>query len=575
MRLFYKIILYLFLVVSTGKLVAQNNQRPFIWVKAEDKAKILKKIENQAWAKAFYKEFKERLDKDIVSYRKDPNDFLMKIPFDWSKQKTGVTPPLKTFADSNGANNTDRSLQSKYLQIGVDCGVMYFLTEDESYAQCALDILNAYVQGLLQLKPSEEKGNGGWIYPDDHLREARIIGAQIPIIYDFVATYAEKHKLAYDIGKKEYSNFSNENAQKVFLTYAKLAVEHGQTGSNWSVLESFSLVNNAFALNDLALRKTYLDFYLKKGTDRQECLPEVASRYKNEGDVYPETSQYSNGVAELSTLMLYVLDQYDPALKLPGHYYTIPFSLDRWNSVRYPNGEIIRFGDGHRTFEIPYDTYDMAYLLGKNGGISKLTDKFGPLLTEAIKNGEYNRAILGKRSAGISVYFTPTRLLWLEETADYSLENSSLPRTDQFTHAGVFLQRNLSTTKNPKDGLMCFVGGHQMVHGHAGGMDMELYGLGEVLGVDNGRGEYKTDLHENYSRLFAAHNTIVVNGASQGEGDWVNNGINSTELVAMEPMPLAKALSPNYSFTRTNFLDDKGDKAEASQERTLGTIFNS
>ncbi|WP_163397426.1 heparinase II/III domain-containing protein [Flavobacterium fluviatile] len=576
MNTLVKYIIVLLLVLNGAMAFAQNQQRPFIWVKQEEKAPLLDKIKNQAWANAFYKEFKQRVDKDILLYKKSPEDFLKQIPFDWSKQKAGSTPPLKRFEDSVDENNTDRSLQNKFLQIGIDCGVLYFLTDDKNYAQCAVDILNAYVEGLLQIQPSTEKGNGGWLYPSDHLREARIIGAQLPIIYDFVATYIDKNKKAFSIGLNKNSNFSVENAQKVFETYAKLAVEHGHTGSNWSVLESFSLVQNALALNDESLRKKYLDFYLVKGTEQQDALPDVAHKYKNDGDVYPETSQYSNGVAEFTTRMLLLLDHYNPNLHLGQKYYKIPFSLDRWNSIRYPNGEIIRFGDGHRRFEAPYDAYDMAYLLGKNEGIAKLTTKFGPLVTEGIQSEKYDRATVGKRSGGISPYFTPLQLLWLEDIKEtHDVNQTALARTDQFSHAGVFLQRNLSTTKNPEDGLMCFVGGGQMVHGHASGMDMELYGLGQVLGVDNGRGAYRTDLHENYSRLFAAHNTVVVNGASQGEGDWVNLGINRTQLVTMEPKPLETALSPNYSFTRTNFLDDRGDKAEATQERTLALVRTS
>jgi len=568
--------LYLYLVLGTLGSYSQNLQRPFIWVKQEEKAQILNKINAQAWANSFYKEFKQRLDGDILDYKKSPEYFLKQIPFDWSKQKTGTTPPLLCFEDSKDDTGSERSLQNRYLQIGIDCGVMYFLTEDESYAQCAVDILHAFVEGLVQITPSTEKGNGGWIYPTDHLREARIIGAQLPIIYDFTANYIEKQKLAYDLGQKKPVAFSVANAQKVFLTYAQLAVEHGQTGSNWSVLESFSLVQNTLALNDLELRNKYLDYYLVKGTDRQDALPDVSHKYKNEGDVYPETSQYSNGVAEFTTRMLLVLDHYNPNLKLGQKYYKIPFALDRWNSIRYPNDEIIRFGDGHRHFDVPYDGYDMGYLLGKREGITKLTEKFGPLVAEGIQSKAYDRAIVGKRSSGISPYFTPTQLLWLNEIKeDFSVESTSLPRTDQFTHAGVYLQRNLSQTKKSEDGLMCFVGGGQMVHGHANGMDMELYGLGQVLGVDNGRGSYTTDLHENYSRLFAAHNTVIVNGASQGQAAWAGLGINTTELVAMEPMPLQKALSPNHSFTRTSFLDDKGDKAEAKQERTLALIRTS
>lgn len=137
------------------------------------------------------------------------------------------------------------------------------------------------------------------------------------------------------------------------------------------------------------------------------------------------------------------------------------------------------------------------------------------------------------------------------------------------------MQRNLSTSNNPKDGLMGFVGGAHMVHGHAEGMNIELYGEGQVLGVDNGRNRYGVDLHENYSRIFAAHNTVIVNGSSQGEGGWVNLGINTVKPIAMEPEVGKEAVSPYHSFSLTSFEDDKGDKAEATQERTLALIRTS
>ena len=575
MNRFFKVIFCLLILINTYNLCAQNSERPFIWVKQEDKANILHKIKTQYWAKTSYEQFKNRLDADISLYKKSPYEFLNKIPFDRSKQKGAKTPPLKVFYKSNGSNAKERYEQFKYLQIGIDCGVLYYLTEDESYAQCALDILYAYVEGLLQIKVSKQKANGGWIYQTDHLREARVIGAQLPIIYDFVSPYLNKNKKAFDVGKNKNANFSIKNAQKVFSTYAKLVVERGHTGSNWSVLESYSLVQNALAINNLEIRNTYLNYYLKKGTNRQDALPDVSKKYKNDGDVYPETSQYSNGVATYTTPILYLLNKYQPSLELGKKHYKIPFALDRWNAVRYPNNEIIRFGDGHRKFFSAYLAYDMAYLLGKQDKVSKLTDKFGPLLTKALHTNKYKRGNIGIRSGSISVYRTPLALLWLDEIPEYPYEVLEPSRTDKVSHAGVFLQRNLSKSNKPEDGLMCFVGGAHMVHGHASGMDMELFGLGEVLGVDHGRGKYKTDLHENYSRLFAAHNSVIVNGGSQGGGDWVNLGMNSVSLITMEPMPLETALSPNHSFTRTKFIDDKGDKSEATQERTMALIRTS
>ncbi|NNF33338.1 MAG: hypothetical protein HKN68_04480 [Saprospiraceae bacterium] len=568
------VICLLFIILSIY-VNAQETNRPFIWAKQGDKSEILNKIETQPWAKSFYKDFTSRLERDISLYNDSPHQFLSKIPFDWDNQVIDKTPPLKTFENFTYSNSEERYQLNRYLQIAIDCGVLFYLTEEDDYAQCALDILYSIVEGVSQIEPSKERGNGGWIYPNDHLREARVIGAQVPIVYDFIESYISTGKKAYDVGKKKLVDFPLEKAQRVFHTYARLAAEHGHTGSNWSVLESFSLVQNALALNDLELRKKYLDYYLIEGTSRQDALPDISSKYKKEGDVYPETSQYSNGVAGYTTRMLILLDNYEPNLHLGLDHYKIPYSLDRWNSIRYPNGEIIRFGDGKRNYDIPYHLYDMAYSLSVQCGVSKLTDKFGPLITEGISRGDYSRESVGSRSFSASPYFTPTKLFWLNETKDYSFEEMESPRTDNFPHAGVYLQRNLSSTGLKRNDLMCFVGGSHMVHGHASGMDMELYGLGEVLGVDHGRGKYRTDLHENYSRLFAAHNTVIVNGSSQGEGGWVSLGMNSVQLDVMEPMPEKEALSPDFSFTRTTFIDDKGDKAEATQERTMALIRTS
>ena len=73
-------IIFLSLFFSNVSLFSQNTQRPFIWVKQEDKAKILKKIEEQEWAKSYYTAFKNRVDKEIAAYKKSPEDFLKKLP---------------------------------------------------------------------------------------------------------------------------------------------------------------------------------------------------------------------------------------------------------------------------------------------------------------------------------------------------------------------------------------------------------------------------------------------------------------------------------------------------------------
>jgi hypothetical protein len=563
----------LFFTLLGHSLSAQ--ERPFIWVKNSEREVILSKIEDESWAHSLFEKFKQRLDQDIGDHQSDPADFLSRIPFNWAEQIPGKTPPLKNQYRDHPQEKSDAKIIMHYLQAAIDCGVMYYLVEDERYAQCALDIINAFIQGIIQLPFPEEKGNHGWVYPEDHLYEVRILNAQIPIIYDFIFPYVEKGGMPFDVGLKRKTLFPSTEAQEVFRKFVHLAIEQGMTGSNWSVLEAPGLVQNCLALDDEEERNSFLHIYLFEGSDRQDPLVKIASHFEKPGDVYPETSQYSNGVASYTTTLLTILTKYDPGRQLASKYINIPLALSRWELMKYPNNQLLRFGDGKRKGGANFFSYETAYYLGTIDSLDRLRESFGDLITTALTNGEYNRDELNERTFGASPYFDPLRLLWFVREIEGSILERKIPRTDHLPHASVFLQRNLSSSQKPEDGLMCFVGGAPMVHGHASGMDMELYGRGQVLGVDNGNGAYRQDIHENYSRLFAAHNTVIVNGSSRSDSGWVNLGINPVELITMEPLPTEEAISPYYSFTQTRFEDNKGDQAEASQQRTLSLIRTS
>lgn len=568
-----KAAIILFLVFSFVHTKAKELVRPIILVTPAERSMVLNKIENQDWAKEIYTDFIKRLDRDIQMHKKSPEKFLKQLPYNWEEAKPGSTPPffltrhLGNGEHSNLDNATDAEFANarilmKFLNYGVNCGMAYYVTQDEKYAQCATDILHAFVQGVLQSEVSDWHSRGGWLFPDDGFREVREIGAQVPLIYDFVAEFIKKGGQPYDIVQNKKVNFSVDDAQQVFRTYADITINYGHTGSNHPVLEAPSLVYNALAMNDEAERTKLLSYFLTENTENQDALNTMAAIYKEEGDIWPETSQYLNAASSIITRLMLIVDRYDPSLHLAAKYKNVLYALPKLDDLVYPNNEIIRWGDGHRHGSAPYSSYEDAYVLGKMDGLEKVTQKFGPLINRAMQQGKYKRK-------GMNAIF------WYDNEIVGDVESIVLPRTDRVYHAGIFLQRNLSTTKNPVDGLMCFVGGAHMIHGHAEGMNIELYGKGQVLGVDNGRGNYQQDIHENYSRIFAAHNTVIVNGSSQGEGEWANLGINTVQLISMEPEVGAQAVSPNYSFTQTSFVDDGGDKAEAVQERTLALIRTS
>jgi len=124
-------------------------ERPFIWVTQSDRAHILNKIQTQEWAKSSYNDFINQLNQTIALHQSNPAEFLKGMPFDWDKGKPGQTPPFHlTFHIEKGIHkNLDNATREemanarkliRYLEIGIDCGMAYYLTEEVKYAQCAL-----------------------------------------------------------------------------------------------------------------------------------------------------------------------------------------------------------------------------------------------------------------------------------------------------------------------------------------------------------------------------------------------------------------------------------------------------
>jgi len=547
---------------------AQVKSRPFIWIKEADRSALLSKIKTQLWAAKYYNAFKARLDEEIRPYEDNKESFLRQLPFDLKNQVAGKTPPFLYYFDEDDKQRPYAIAMMRQLETGIDCGVLYFITNDNRYAQCATDILNAFIQAMSQMKPSDNLNNGGYIYTTDHLREAREIGAQLPIIYDLIAPFISGKGRAYDLGAKSMIDFPKDKAQNVFRTYIDLALKHGLINCNWPVLESPSLVGNILALDDESERRQFLKYYLTINTPHQDALQKVDSVYRAHNGVWPETSTYANAVSDYTTYLMLLLTRYQPDLHLGHKYPEIPLALDAWNFLKYPNGDVIGFGDGVRRFDEDYLGYEFANSLGRFDSEKKLTEKFESLLVSKMANGEYARDALPPRYYGPNIYNKPLQLLWGSPELHGEQQSILLPRTNELSHAGIYLQRNPAVTDNKMNGLMAFVGGGHFVHAHASGMDMELYGKGHILGAYPGLAPYGTELTQNYYKLFAAHNTVIINGSSQGAGGWINIGINQVKKAAMEPEPFQQAVSPNHSFTITTFIDDRRDSKPNTPDPT-------
>lgn len=542
--------------------------RPFIWVRDSEKAGILSKITNNAWATSVYNGMVSRVANDVASHQSDRDAFLRQLPVVWT------TSPAKFKTIPAYAESTVRYPAEAKFNDAVDCAVLFYLTGDANYARCAADILHNSVKTLLPVAASTSTGNGGWIFQSDFLKEARVTGTQLPIIYDFLYAYLQANQV-YDVQTGGMVDFNFTTAQSVFRKLYQLSRDHGQKESNWSALMATTMLNNLLALDDEAERAAAVQVYLTTGSSRQASLQYDYRHYSQTGNIWPESLQYAGSVGSIRTSHMVLLERYDPTLNLFGIYPNLPLSLPRISYMRYPNGEQISFGDGSRSGSSgPFSVYEMIYQNALARGRTDLTSFFGSLINGAVADGTYNRSSL-RNYGTLGLQNEPLQLLWQAPVIAEPGVTPELPRTDRLPFAGIALQRNPAPTNHANHGLMAFVGGAAHVHSHASGMSMELYGAGEVLGAKSGRTSYGTTDHENYYRLFASNNTVIVNGGSRGQGGWQDLGINTVQTVAIEPQPFAQAVSPNHSFTTSSFVDNKGTLAMGTQQRTMSIVRTS
>lgn len=466
----------------------------------------------------------------------------------------------------------------KALQDAIDCGVLYYLTEKEEYAIAAADILCTFVNALnktsLRRPANKGGGNDGWLC-DDHLLEARIVGAELPIIYDFVHPYLEKGGKVYDLASGGLRPFDFSAGQKVFKTYVDLALNRGSPHNNWTVLESTSMIQNMMAIDDADERAKLLRYFVDKDTNNQGSLKHIYRHFQQPGDIWPESLGYSKHVTTLSIFHMTLVDRIYPNLKLGQRFRNIPQSITAMYNLKYPNGDIPPFGDAGRHYGTPYLTYEMALQLAILNKKPEQIKQFSDLLSYSIAKGKYDRSRLRPRRYGPAAYQAPLQLLWAMDGLDEDSEVNPAPprpRSNHLPHAGATIQRNISKTDKVKNSLMAVVAGGSFVHSHASGMDLELYGQGYVLGTDGGKSTYGTPLHENYHRLFAAHNTVISNGASASRGGWQGLGIDRVKPVVLEPRTGEPGVSPNHSFATTRFTDKYNLVAPAEHQRTVAVI---
>ncbi|MDR1525830.1 MAG: alginate lyase family protein [Tannerella sp.] len=586
---------------------AAAQEHPHIAINNERKGEIIRKMEEHQWAKDIFNGVKNEIDTFVTIHQNDPEWILSRYLMNRaegrrytrfisdeqgnelvgyggdapvptirvSPHKRGpVTPQAGSYRmpeigelvpydtsmtmilQNGNTKEYERvdpksmvgSINSRFNEMTFKASVIYWLTGDERYARFAADLLDQWVKGAYYQQPVEGPGRTGFINIQTLGDEA---SKNMIFAYDFLQPYMKTK--AYDLSFYE----------AVFEKIARTLAYRGYTENNWYAAESSTLVAAALALDSRQKSDYYLQYFLSKDTVingiGQIALPTTVNKWLTADGHWREPGGYHNYPVSklLESALLLENNGFDVFRRFP-QLFKASFAMIHYS---FPNLTAAAFGDTGRPRQSA-ECLETGLLMAEKYRMP-IYEEMMSVMQLMLRNG-YDRSKNGMMAL---LHYLP------EIKADHA-KPFLWNRSETLDFAEAYYQRNGMDAGN---GMMYVVHGASYNHNHANGMSMELYGKGRVTGADPGNGpNYEHPMHVNYYAVWAAHNTVVAAGASssvpRSTGGGGTKRIGKIRLVAIEPAPKAKAVSENFSFTDTKYVEAS---TKTNQQRTMALIRTS
>ena len=580
---------------------------PHILVNNSEKQNILKKIEEQPWAKSIFEQHYNEVKPYVERHVNDPDwilsrylmnrvegkrythaydngngHYLVKYSGDAPVPTVRVSTHKRNPVTESGARyirpaieelvpndtsmfiwalNTETNekdfidpqqfvsqINGEINDLALSAAVIYWLNGDEKYAKFSADILNQWAHGAFYQEPITGACRTGFL-------DIQTLGdnryQSLILAYDFVYPFLKKE--GYELSWY----------QNVFEKFAATLTFRGFWNNNWYAAVSSTLVYAALSLDDKEKQDYYLQFVLERDTINGSCghlsLASTVENWLTPDGHWKEPGGYHNfPVSNLVKAALALEKNGYPVFQQFPELFNATYAMLKYS---FPNLLVSAFGDTGRASQSP-ETLEVGLAVAAKYDRPELYGMMSAM------NIIMERGMHDRSKSGIFGLMS-----FLPEFPETQTVPYSWPRSGVLDFARFFLQRN---GMDEKFGLMYGVQGASYNHNHCNGMAMELFGCGEVMGIDAGTGpNYEHPLHQNYFSQWAAHNTVVAAGSSSSvpfSGGAGRKNIGQVERAAMEPMPGENAVSPYCSFTDTRYLDIS---TQTNQLRTMAIIRTS
>ncbi|AWW33314.1 hypothetical protein DN752_23075 [Echinicola strongylocentroti] len=592
---------------------------PRIYVSPEDKSDLIETVADEEWATGVVSGIHDRIDEHVYRHEKDKEWMISRLQMYWNTKATDVyidgiyyshasgKAPVPTVRYSGSRDpvtpykrpklediqpymdderglffhNTSKegnplewveqsktgkqieSINQEIIGYGRDAAFLYWLEEDDRFAEFAFDLFDTYMDGMYYRSEPIDISNSH-IQTLVGLSSFQVIHEGIlqdlSILYDFLHGYIE-------------TNHGEEIAgyEETFKKWIDLIIQNGVPQNNWNLHQAKHILKVAMVLRDNVHyedgkgREYYIDYLLNQTSARQWSLTKFMDYgYDLENGVWAECPGYSQGVT--NDLTHFIRDYYTNF-----DFNILPYTPVMAKAVKmlpqylFPNGDITAFGDTYYGAVSTGPMEDMIWMAQQTDD-EKMEEEF----TAMYRLFEPNAEKMGNKyrpRPEISSLFSSKQL-----SLDPAYKKGEL--TDYLTQT--FYAPNVSwhvqrIGQDPKNGMMVSMVGSLGNHMHANGISVELYGKGYVQGAESGRGSsyFQPDYLEYYSQ-FPAHNTVMVDGISSYPEMLSNHAF---DLNAEYPLSGKKeGYYPSITFSDVYFLEPE---SQSDQRRQVSIVKTS
>lgn len=608
----------------------RSQEHPRVFATKSDRLGLWEKIQMYEWASGLYSGIRNQIDSLIERHITDPEYIVSRLQMNWEEGKhytdfytqgnfvprregnapyptvritygrsafNSTPPPPYHMMTSYGNGDLMRRVDGnwklvpftetglgaevtnqKILEDAYRASIVYYFTGDKKYAKFAADIVWTFIRGASyqnQLNPDRETGSNGFLSYET-LGDTRRF-ATIPLTIDFIYDYLVNEyfdSMDFKYGRKGelwapgHPQGKEWALDRIHIMFEKMLDNKLRRGGaligNWNTNEHESALLYALTLDNNSTyssgkgREYYVSQFLYGPTTRGNgaYLDVIAANLDPETGLWHEPpAGYGQGsIVQLFRLGYYY---YNNGINVLKKVPVIIKAATSFPQVAFPNGYSTNWGDGNYS-RMVIEHAELLYTYSEKTNDNELKEKALNLLNSADR-----RTFSAPYFASLFFFMgdVPSR--------DASIK---LPIASYSKVHSIIFMRNLSS--DPKNALQYNVYGFGKNAGHkqANGMAMELYGRGEVLGIDPGWGQdYWVDQHVRYNSKSASHNTVMPGGVSAEQ-----DKPQELEIMYADPQPHpgidpSFTASPWFQFTDT-YNDFTTSSLNADQRRVMGII---